>query len=471
MMSTKQQQPKMDWGFYSVVPRIVRTQFKELSHAEKWLYTCLKDLCRDKGVCFRTLRSLSEETDISIASLSTMIPHLHEAGLIHAEKKRRSASGKEIWHITITDIWQANAEYCSKSEQRCSKNEQVELQDQEIVQNPNNVVQKMNEEVPVCSNPERDCSNFPYRRITLKNSSNEEYKGEEYSATSRDSTQKERDQPPPLAADAATSTPSSLFETFAGENVEATRVTEEWNGQPATPLVENLVPFPIARAKPPSGETPSNPIEDTPTSSTTQQRPATLSVNEPTPVPMTKAPAPIADIPSEDQPCSRNASEDQAQTVAPVVTASGPGKPRGERASPTRSTKSKVPKASRDLLSEALPEAQAVIQEWVSIFNKPVAITETLIKHATTLSEYRPEPGEIRACRLWMYATDENGYYRKRGMHLGDVAREFERFRSLACIPVPQKSPPDTPDQRALVGASSKRLLTRDELKAKPIGW
>lgn len=158
---SKSNQPQDKWGFYAQVPRIVRTKYKQLSHAEKWLYTCLKDLCGDKGQCFRSLRSLSQETDISTGSLSKMVPHLHESGLIHAEKKKRTESGKEIWHITITDIWKANAAYCSNSEQ--SKHEK------ENVQKMN--VQNLNDD---CSKNEPGCSNFVDRRIQGKNTNSEE---------------------------------------------------------------------------------------------------------------------------------------------------------------------------------------------------------------------------------------------------------------------------------------------------------
>ena len=179
MSDKKHLQPKIDWGFYAITPRIVRTHYKELSHTEKWLYTCLKDLCGDKGTCFRSLRSLEEETDISIASLSKMIPHLHSAGLIHAEKKRRSASGKEIWHISIIDIWQKNSEYCAD----CSKNKQTQNDEVVVVQNLNNDVQKMNNTPGDCSENERGCSNFSDRRITIKNNNNEEYLSKEENTT------------------------------------------------------------------------------------------------------------------------------------------------------------------------------------------------------------------------------------------------------------------------------------------------
>lgn len=154
---TVQKQPKAEWGRYAMTPRIVRTQYKDLSHAEKWLYVCLKDLCGDKGVCFRALRVLSEETDISTGSLSAMIPHLHAAGLIHAEKKRRSnnPTAKEVWHITIVDIWQANVQECSKSEHHEDEN----------VQNLNEIATECSIIEQQCSENEPKRSNFVDRRI------------------------------------------------------------------------------------------------------------------------------------------------------------------------------------------------------------------------------------------------------------------------------------------------------------------
>lgn len=164
-MSNQKNNPKQDWGFYAVTPRIVRTQYKQLSHTEKWLYVCLKDLCRDKGTCYRTLKVLSQETDLSTGNLSTGIRNLHEAGLIHAEKKRRSnnPTGKEVWHITIVDIWQANVEYCSKNERS-----------QEDVQTMNNNVQNLNEPALDDLNNEPKRSNFVDRRKNNEEEQNEE---------------------------------------------------------------------------------------------------------------------------------------------------------------------------------------------------------------------------------------------------------------------------------------------------------
>src|SRR6266702_7797187 len=139
-MEQQKHNPKVEWGFYATTPRIVRTQYKNITLVEKWLYVCLKDLCGDTGTCYRTLRVLASETDLALGTLSTGIRHLHDAGLIHAEKKRRSnnPTAKEVWHITIVDIWQANVEYCSKNERS-----------QEDVQTMNNNVQKKKHNVQI----------------------------------------------------------------------------------------------------------------------------------------------------------------------------------------------------------------------------------------------------------------------------------------------------------------------------------
>lgn len=164
-ISNKSNEPKKDFGRFCQIPRILRTEYQELTLGDKWLYVCLKDLCGDRGVCFRSLRSLSAETSISMASLSTMIPKLAASNLIHAEKKVRSASGKAVWHISIVDIWQANA--------LSSKNEQMSEREEEIVQIPNsdcsNSEQSTQKEPGDCSNFVGDCSNFPDRRIDVKN--------------------------------------------------------------------------------------------------------------------------------------------------------------------------------------------------------------------------------------------------------------------------------------------------------------
>src|SRR5260221_3245373 len=110
MSNQKQRDPDTDFGFHAKIPRVVRTGYKNLIPLQKWLYTCLKDLCGDHGTCYRTIKVLAEETGLSTGLISESIPLLHQVGLIHAEKKKRSAnSTKAVWHITIVDIWEANA--------------------------------------------------------------------------------------------------------------------------------------------------------------------------------------------------------------------------------------------------------------------------------------------------------------------------------------------------------------------------
>src|SRR5258707_810289 len=107
-MSQQKRNPDIDFGFHATIPRAVRTHYKTLTPMQKWLYVCLKDLCGEHGTCYRTVKVLSAETNISTGMISESIPLLHQAGLIHGEKKKRSSGGKEVWHITIVDIWPSN---------------------------------------------------------------------------------------------------------------------------------------------------------------------------------------------------------------------------------------------------------------------------------------------------------------------------------------------------------------------------
>lgn len=241
---TKQQskEPKQEWGFYGVVPRIVRTQYKTLSLGEKWLYTCLKDLCGDKGACFRSLRALAEETDISTGSLSTMIPKLHEVGLIHATKKRRSMHGKEIWHITIVDIWQENAKQCSKIEQSASEKLP------ENVQKLNDVVQKLNKDE---NNLSTDCSKIVDRRITMKNTK------EEYNITAN------------LSYDKSSSNNSSSFSNSPQEDTPTSKRTKQ-NEQ----AVEEGRALLVSRAERAAASIAARPVQDIPHAAPVPERPS-----------------------------------------------------------------------------------------------------------------------------------------------------------------------------------------------------
>lgn len=98
-------------------------------------------------------------------------------------------------------------------------------------------------------------------------------------------------------------------------------------------------------------------------------------------------------------------------------------------------TNTRTSKEKGDIFAEVSSDIQAIVTEWRMIFKTPTPVTAKLVEHATTLAAFQPVPGEIMQCRLWMYQSDTKKWYASHGMHLGDVAREFERFRSLASMP------------------------------------
>jgi len=94
MNKLKQRHAQMDFGFYATIPRIVRTEYPEISPAQKWFYVCLKGLLGDDGTCYRTIRALVKATGFSCGRISESIPVLHTSGLIHAEKKSGRLAAK-----------------------------------------------------------------------------------------------------------------------------------------------------------------------------------------------------------------------------------------------------------------------------------------------------------------------------------------------------------------------------------------
>jgi hypothetical protein len=109
-----------------------------------------------------------------------------------------------------------------------------------------------------------------------------------------------------------------------------------------------------------------------------------------------------------------------------------------EVAPTTRKRAAKVATVAADPLDGVSPEVAAIVAEWLAIFTDDRKATATMVKHATELAGWHPAPGEIALCRLWMYQADKKKHwYTDHGMHLGDVVREFERWRSLASVPIP----------------------------------
>lgn len=156
---------KFDKGFFASVPRLVRTGYAQLSITTKWVYVCLKDLCGEDGVCYRTLRTLATEigNNISISTLSEAIRALCAAGLIKAIKQKRSnkPTAKETWHISIVNIWTQNGQKhptpkrsLSEQNTECSVSEQSNSSHSENVRSANNNVRTTNTNASFCSDDE-----------------------------------------------------------------------------------------------------------------------------------------------------------------------------------------------------------------------------------------------------------------------------------------------------------------------------
>lgn len=175
----KQSEPTQDFGFYAAVPRLVRTHYTSLTAVQKWLYVCLKDLCGDHGTCYRALRTLSEETGISTGMLSESIRALHEAKLVHAEKKKRSTGGKEVWHITIVDIWSANGKLHPAKRSQSEQNKVSEPSQNENVHPVKDNVQTVNKRRGKRSPAEPECSHSETEERTTKQEHFEEKKEKE----------------------------------------------------------------------------------------------------------------------------------------------------------------------------------------------------------------------------------------------------------------------------------------------------
>lgn len=154
---------------YTRTPNILFESYPDIRPQEKWLYINLVYLCGAKGTRHLSLRYIHDRTGISLGALSGskdpekndpgMIRRLHNAGLIHAEiKKKKTREGKESdqaqYHITIVDLWQLNESFFHE----CSENEHFEDETPSSVQIPNASVQKMNTLDGKCSENERERS-------------------------------------------------------------------------------------------------------------------------------------------------------------------------------------------------------------------------------------------------------------------------------------------------------------------------
>ena len=385
--SPLQQQAKgEDFGYYIKIPRLLRTGYETLSALQKWIYICLKDLCGDFGICFRSLRILAKEVAVSTGLLSESIRTLHQAGLIIAEKKPRSAGGKAIWHISIVDIWSSNAkEHPTAKEQRSSG--------EQLVPSPTENVHCVNDSVSAgtgCSAGEQDCSadehgcspaeteGLPFEGLPFEGLSGY---GGGYAAYADIPTAHTPSDIISVDDIASPADEPTLLTSSALLNLAfAERHVLEYFGYILQPLTDQEW-----NCTPPGGQ--------------------------------------------ETCLVTRQWIIEQASTLKTPAPGTPPRRSRKKPAAET------TPAPPVDLLASASPAVQAIVNEWRSIFRKPIAVTVKLIEAATRLADFEPDPGEIVACREWMYQTDRNGWYRTKGMALGDVARDFERFRSLKDAP------------------------------------
>ncbi len=402
---------KEDIGFYARVPRIVRTGYQELSHAEKWLYTCLRDLCGEAGECWRSLRALAKETGISIASLSSMIPHLEKVGLIDAVKK-------STWFIKIKNIWQANKEYCSKIEHstaKCSENEQG--------------VQKMNTD---CSENEQGCSNFVTKEDRTKKIESEE------DNTKKDITSPSGDDAYPPYKDGLKPRNSILSGWLADMSLldDAFLAEMEKLLPPAdlsTPLPYNvdndtMSHSHVVQATRNEGEDDGTDTQHSRDNSAGRLRTGTL--------------LPISGGSGLHHDSHPEGYQESAQRRGRLEAAPPQEQPHalqvGATSPPARETRKRgVGKKAPDAIDITV-EGMEVYRDWCSLFKVTVPLNKAIAKAANELVEPLAVWAVVKGCshkevlkliKNWLYENDKNGYY-SRGVKLYDIAREFEGWQS-----------------------------------------
>ncbi len=154
---------------YTRVANMLVDGYTELHPQDKWLFVCLDRLCGKEKNRYLSLRYISKRTGFSPSVLSDnkkdgkpgMIKRLHDAGLIHAEIKRRITNdGDEEknaqYHITITDTWALNYAFYNGATR--SESEQATEEESKPVLIPNKPVLKQNGKVKTCSDSEQTCS-------------------------------------------------------------------------------------------------------------------------------------------------------------------------------------------------------------------------------------------------------------------------------------------------------------------------
>jgi hypothetical protein len=109
------------------------------------------------------------------------------------------------------------------------------------------------------------------------------------------------------------------------------------------------------------------------------------------------------------------------------------------------------------------PEAKIILDCWRSLFKRQSPITPSDIKGAEMLVESKPICEELAACRQWMFDTEDPNrpWYRKKGLGLLDVAKDFGKWQSTLDAARTKQEPP--------LAKAPTRTKTRAEWKDIPV--
>ena len=99
-------------NYFTIMPNILDDM--NLSVYAYRLYSHIKRVAGEKGLCYQSTDTLAKSCNMSSGSVSQAKQELKEAGLINIAQ-RKSNNGKPLHVITIKDIWQKNIDACAKT--------------------------------------------------------------------------------------------------------------------------------------------------------------------------------------------------------------------------------------------------------------------------------------------------------------------------------------------------------------------
>jgi Helix-turn-helix domain len=112
-MKEREQKTTEDGGLHAFRTEIPNTvirglRSRDLSVHAKWLYVYFKSVCGDTRECYRTTSTISAESGISRAMVSTAKRELVKRGLITVTKARNP--NRQPDHVIIKNIWVENVQ-------------------------------------------------------------------------------------------------------------------------------------------------------------------------------------------------------------------------------------------------------------------------------------------------------------------------------------------------------------------------